>query len=250
MTPRTVKATLYGIPASHPTFAAALMLERKGIDYKRVDLPQWFHRPILRGLRFPAKTVPAIVLDGRRIQGTKAIARELDSLQPDPPLLPADPDHRAQVEAAEAWAEDSLQRLARRLVWWALRRDGAAVDSYLVGARLFIPLPLVKPAAPVIIRILARDNGATGDAIRADLDVLPGMLDQIDAWIASGLIGGAEPNVADFHIATSLALVMTHDDLRPGIEARPAGRLAQRVAPGYPGRMPPAFPPDWITITG
>lgn len=245
-----MKATLYGIPASHPTFAAALMLELKGIDYKRVDLPQWFHRPILRGLRFPGKTVPALVLDGRRIQTTKTIARELDALRPDPPLLPTDPDQRARIEAAEAWAEDSLQRLARRLAWWALRRDRAAVDSYLEGARLFIPLPLVKPAAPVIIRILARDNGATDDAIRADLSALPGMLDRIDGWIADGLIGGAEPNVADFHIATSLALVMTHEDLRPPIEGRPAGQLAQRVAPGYPGRMPPAFPPDWITLTG
>jgi glutathione S-transferase len=245
-----MKATLYGIPASHPTLAAALMLDRKGIEYKRVDLPQWFHRPILRALRFPATTVPALVLDGRRIQTTKRIARELDALRPDPPLLPADPDQRARVEAAELWAEDSLQRLARRLVWWALRRDSGAVDSYLEGARLFIPLPLVKPAAPLIIRILARDNGATDDAVRADLGALPGMLDQIDAWIAEGLIGGAEPNVADLHIATSLALVMTHEDLRPAIEPRPAGKLALRIAPGYPGRMPPAFPPEWITPSG
>jgi glutathione S-transferase len=245
-----MKATLYGIPASHPTFAAALMLDRKGIDYKRVDLPQWFHRAILRGLRFPAKTVPALVLDGRRIQTTKAIARALDALRPDAPLVPTDPDQRARVEAAETWADDSLQQVARRLVWWSLRRDRTAVDSYLRDARLFIPLPLVKPAAPVIIRILARDNRATDEAVRADLAALPAMLDRIDAWIADGLIGGAEPNVADFHVATSLALVMTHEDLRPGIEGRPAGRLAQRVAPGYPGRMPPAFPPDWIAISG
>jgi glutathione S-transferase len=244
-----MKTTLYGIPASHPTLATALMLERKGIEYKRIDLPQWFHRAILRGLRFPATTVPALVLDGRRVQGSKAIARALDALQPDPPLVPTDPDRRAQVEAAETWAEDSLQRLARRLAWWGLRRDGKAVDSYLEGAHLFIPLPLVKPAAPVIIRILARDNGATDDAIRADLAALPGMLDRIDGWIADGLIGGPEPNVADFHIATSLALVMTHEDLGPPIAARPAGKLAQRVAPGYPGHMPSAFPPDWITLT-
>jgi hypothetical protein len=40
--------------------------------------------------------------------------------------------------------------------------------------------------------------------------------------------------------------MMTHDDLRPFIADRPAGRLAQRLAPGYPGRMPAAFPPDWL----
>ena len=245
-----MKATLYGIPASHPVFAAALMLERKSIDYKRVDLPQWFHRAILRALRFRGNTVPALVLDGRRIQGTRRIARALDELRPDPPLVPVDPDERAKVEAAETWADDALQQVARRLVWGALLRDRAAVDSSLEGARLLIPVALAKPAAPLIIRILARDNGSTDAAIRSDLAALPAMLDQIDGWIAQGLIGGAEPNVADFQIATTLALLMTLDDVRPAIEARPAGALAKRVAPGYPGRMPRAFPPDWITVTG
>ena len=245
-----MKATLYGIPASHPAFAAELMLQRKGIGYKRVDLPQWFHRLILRALRFPAKTVPALVLDGRRIQTTKAIARALDEVRPDPPLVPTDPQQRAEVEAAEAWADDALQQLARRLVWWSLRHDRAAVDSYLQGARMFIPLALVKPAAPVIIRILARDNRATDAAVRADLAALPATLDRIDGWIARGLIGGAEPNVADFQISTAVALLMTLDDIRPVIEARPAGELAKRVAPGYPGRMPAVLPPDWITASG
>jgi glutathione S-transferase len=244
-----MKATLYGIPASHPAFAAELILQRKGIEYKRIDLPQWFHRAILRGLRFPGKTVPALVLDGRRIQTTKAIARALDALRPDPPLVPTDPDQRARVEAAETWADDTLQQVARRLVWWALRQDRKAVDSYLEGAHLLIPVALAKPAAPLIIRILARDNGSTDDASRADLAALPAMLDQVDGWIADGLIGGAEPNVADYQIATTVALLMTLDDLRPAIEARPAGKLAQRLAAGYPGRMPPAFPPDWITVT-
>ena len=32
------KARLYAIPASHPSYAASLMLERKGIPYSRVDL--------------------------------------------------------------------------------------------------------------------------------------------------------------------------------------------------------------------
>ena len=30
---------LYSIPGSHPAAAARAMLEHKGIDYKRVDLP-------------------------------------------------------------------------------------------------------------------------------------------------------------------------------------------------------------------
>jgi glutathione S-transferase len=240
-------ATLYGIPASHPTYAATLMLERKGIEYKRIDLPQWFHRPLLRILRFRGTTVPALVLDGRRLQTTKTIARGLDAERPEPRLVPADPDERARVEAVETWCDGDFQQLGRRLVYWALVRHGSAVDSYLEGSHLILPRFLVKPLAPAIIRILARDYRSRDEAVRQDLATLPGLLDRIDAWIAEGVLGGAEPNVADYQVATSLALLMSHDDLRPAIAARPAGRLAERLAPNYPGRMPPVFPPEWIT---
>ena len=75
-----MKARLFTIPASHPSWAARLMLERKGIAYKRVDLVEGIHRLVLRAARFPGVTVPALILDGRRIQGTGTIARELDRL--------------------------------------------------------------------------------------------------------------------------------------------------------------------------
>jgi hypothetical protein len=58
-------------------------------------------------------------------------------------------------------------------------------------------------------------------------------------------LGGDPPDVAYHRVATSLALRMTHDDLRPLIAARRAGELARRLAPGLPGRTPPAFPAAW-----
>ena len=95
-------------------------------------------------------------------------------------------------------------------------------------------------------RQLARDHKARDEAVRVDLATLPGLLDRIDGWIAEGVLGSAEPNVADYQVATSLALLASLDDLKPLIAERPSGRLVERVAPGYPGRMPPAFPPDWL----
>jgi glutathione S-transferase len=239
-------ATLYGIPASHPVHATTLMLEAKGIPYRRVDLPQWFHRGLLRVLRFPSTTVPALVLDGRRLQTTKAIARALDAAQPHPPLLPDDPDLRARVEEIEDWCDGDFQQMARRDIYWALSRHGEAVASYLEGSKLILPVPLAKPLAPLIVKILARDHDSRDEPVRQDLAALPGLLDRIDAWIGDGVLGSAVPNVADYQVGTTLALMMTHDDLRPIIAARPAGELAQRIAPGYPGRMPPAFPREWL----
>jgi glutathione S-transferase len=234
-------ARLYAIPGSHPAYAAELMLRRKGIAYERTDLPQWLHRGILRLLRFRGGTVPALVLDdGGRVQTTRRIARALDGVRPDPPLVPV--ERRAEIEAVEAWADGEFQQLARRMTYWALVRDGSAVDSYLEGANLILPRPLVMPAAPLIIRILARDHDSSDAAIRQDLADLPRMLDRIDGWIADGLLGGEPPNVADFQVATTLALLRSHHALRPAIDARPAGELAQRIAPDYPGRTTVAFP--------
>jgi glutathione S-transferase len=186
--------------------------------------------------------VPALVLDGRRLQTTKVIARALDEVRPQPRLVPDDP----RVREIESWCDGDFQQMGRRLVYWALVRHGDAVDSYLEGSRLILPRFMVKPLAPAVIRILARDHKSRDEAVRADLATLPGLLDRIDGWIADGVLGSAEPNVADYQVATSLALLRSLDDLRPLIVERPAGELAQRIAPGYPGRMPPAFPPDWL----
>src|SRR5829696_7544273 len=124
-------ATLFMVPGSHPSLAAALMLERKGIDYRRIDFAPAVHRVALRLVGFRGRTVPALRIDGRRIQGSRTIARALDELQPEPPLLPRDPEVLHGVERAEEWGDEVLQPLARRLTWAALRRDHSTIGSFL-----------------------------------------------------------------------------------------------------------------------
>ena len=46
-------ATLFGVPASHPTLAAELMLRHKGIGYRRIDLAAGLHRGMVRALGYP-----------------------------------------------------------------------------------------------------------------------------------------------------------------------------------------------------
>jgi glutathione S-transferase len=241
-----VTAKLYVIPSSHPSRTARLMLEAKGIDYKRVDLMPVISKGALRALGFPGVTVPALKLDGERIQGSREIARALDRIAPEPPLFPSDPEARAKVEEAEQWGDEVLQPVARRAVWNALRRDRSPLRSYSAGARLGIPLGLAIRTAAPIVAMSARFNEATDDRVREDLAALPEKLDRIDAWIAGGVLGGEPPNAADLQIATSVALLMTLDDLRPAIESRPAGQLAKRIDPEFPGRAPAILPPAWL----
>ena len=51
---------LYVIPGSHPSKAAELMLEHKGIPFKRADLVSAMHTPVLRAMGFSRTTVPAM----------------------------------------------------------------------------------------------------------------------------------------------------------------------------------------------
>jgi glutathione S-transferase len=243
---RRMTATLYVIPASHPSMAARLMLEHKGVEYRRVDLMPVISKAALKGLRFPGITAPALRLDGRRIQGSTKIARELDRLRPEPALFPGDPDRRTAVEEAERWGDEPLQGRARRIFWNAIRRDRSSIGGYAEGARLGIPIAVAVRTAPPIIAAEVRFTRATDDAVRADLAALPGALDRIDDWIAEGVLGSESPNAADFQLATCMRLLMTLDDLREAIAARPAGDLATRVVPEYPGRMAPVFPAPWL----
>lgn len=240
------RATLYSIPGSHPAMAVRGMLEAKGIDYARRDVLPVVSRAILRLMRFPGVTIPALSIDGRKISGSLAISRALDEIEPAPPLFPADAAERVAVEDAERWGSDVLQDPVRRILWNVIRRDRAPLASYSQGARLGVPIGLaVKTAAPIIAAEV-RINYAQDDAVRADLAAFPGMLDRIDGWIAGGVLGGDPPNAADFQIASSLRLATTMDDLRPAIEGRPAGELALRLFPDYPGHAPAILPAELL----
>jgi glutathione S-transferase len=239
-------AKLYVIPGSHPAMAVRRMLELKGLPYRRIDLMPVISRGALTALRFPSNTVPSLAIAGRKITGSREIARELERIRPEPSLYPADAERRVAVEDAERWGEEILQPAVRRILWNALKRNRAPLRSYAEGARLGVPLDLAVRTAAPIVAAAARINGAADETVRADLAALPGWLQRIDDWIADGVLGTERPGAADLQIAASLRLAMTLDDLRPHIAARPAGQLALRAIPDFPWRAPPVLPPAWL----
>jgi hypothetical protein len=57
------------------------------------------------------------------------------------------------------------------------------------------------------------------------------VLDRVDRLIEEKVIGRPEPNVADFMIAPSLALILYRPDLGPTFDGRPALELVNRLLP-------------------
>jgi glutathione S-transferase len=231
-----------------------LMLEHKGIPYRRVDLPAVLHPLALRvhGFRGNAApfrdiddrphrvlafadrmgTVPALLHEGNRVMRNRDIARFLDELQPDPPLFPAEPDRRIAVEDAERWGDEVLQMMARRLLLAAMLRgrDGIADRGEdgrlgpLISRHETVRFAVARVVARLAFAVNARSDGAL-------LAMLPGMLDRIDAWIEAQVLNGEHLHAADFMIVTSLALLCYRPDIRAELERRPAIRLIDRILP-------------------
>jgi glutathione S-transferase len=239
-------ARLYGIPMSHPVVAVRGMLDRKGLEYRYVELLAGAHPPSLWALGFRGITVPAIrFADGRRVQGSLAIASALEEVAPEPALYPSEPSARAAAKAAESWGESVLQPVPRRLIRWGLR---ASLRQRQWFADVATPLPapavtgwILTPLAPVFVKLV----GADDDAVRGDLGALPGLLDAVDRLLQTDVIGGAELGAADFQIAASVRMLLAMADIGRLVAGRPAEAFARRVIPDYPA-IPAVFPPDWL----
>jgi glutathione S-transferase len=240
-----MRITLYGTLPSPPSQTARLMLERKGVDHRVVWLLPGLWPALLRTRGFRGGTVPAMKIDGRRLQSSRAISRALDEAKSDPPLFPADPQRRLEVEEAERWGDEVLQDVPRKIVrWMSVHRPESRV---MIARDVGVPFPrfaawINAPSARHLANKVDADN-----TVRAAIAQVPEVLDHVDELIANGVIGGSEPNAADFQIATSIRALLNVEDLRPVMEGRHASDLAMRLIPEFGTDLPPGLlPAEWL----
>ncbi len=250
-----MEAKLYVILGSHACRTGMLMLEHKGIEYERVELPSVLHPVALRlhgfsgnpapfrkldvgrsnpmvGMADRFGTVPALLIDGQRVKTNHEIARFLDELRPEPPFLPADPEQRSAVEEAQRWGDEVFQMVARRLALAASLHGRDAMVNRADDGRLGPILWRSQTVRWIGTRMLAHLVFRAGKRAESELlAALPGQLDRIDAWVEAGVLNGEHLYAADFTIAPSLALLLYRRDLRSEIEGRPAIRLVDRLLP-------------------
>lgn len=237
---------LYGFTGSNSVYTGRLMLDHKRLEYDFVKLPPAVHAPAMLMLGFTTMSVPAIKVDGVRVQGTRWIARALDEMYPDRPLLfPADRAERRRVEEAERWGED-LQNAVRRIFYCAARRDRNTFLSVLGAGRGPVKSLGMRMLAPVVIKLATGAHRASDEAGREDVELLGERMDQIDAWIADGVLGGEQLNAADYQIGVNVSALLLSEDLTPFIEGRPAAALARRVLPAYGGHIASVVPAAWM----
>lgn len=224
-----VRAKLYGLRGSAPSLSAELMLLHKGIQYRRVNLIAMLHRKRLPRKGFAGGTVPAMKLNGHRVQTNRAIARVLDELVPEPGLFPEDPALRAEVEEAERFGDEVVQPATRRMIIWSFNQEPDSVRFHPANGRLNIPRSawLRDRMMPRVFEIY----GVTETVIREDFESLPAWLDRLDRYLADGVLDAPRLSAADFEIAPLIGALMGIGDLGAEIGRRPIAALHNRVLP-------------------
>lgn len=241
---------LYWMSISHPSQVARKMLDLKGVEYELVDVVPLNQRIHLRLAGFRGGTVPALKLDGRRVQGSRQIARLLDKLWPEPPLFPADPALRARVEEAERWGDEQLQPIPRRLFRYGVARN-PELRLAVVRAQS-LPLPgltaqAIRPAVEWYARTVEADGRrATGAAVRADLAALPALLGHVDNLLEDGTLTLDPPDAATLQIMATVNVLGRFADLAEHVASHACAAPARELFSRYRGELPPFLDPAWL----
>jgi glutathione S-transferase len=223
-----------------------MMLRYKGIEHEIFDIPPGAQRVVLRLRGFRGGTVPALKLDGRKLQGSRQISRALEELKPEPHLFPADPAQRNAVVEAERWGEAEFQPVPRNVFRWSAARDNELRKSLAQTTGLPAPALAARLSKPVGWYFARIVSGTSEESIRNDLARLPAQLDHVDELVGECVIGNEQPNAADFQIATTIRVLLNFPPLRPMIEGRPAEDLAMRIIPRFGDQVPLRLPPEWV----
>jgi glutathione S-transferase len=183
--------------------------------------------------------VPVLVDGDRVVADSTAILLYLEESYPDPPLLPDDPEERAECLLLEDWADRTFMELTRRLAYWnGTSRPGALGRLFFPNA----PAPvqrLVSGPATRVLRTVLRMSKAQN---RRDEREAPHV-----AAIAVDRIAGRDHLVGDSLTIADIALASMS---APFAMASPAVRNDPAVAEllAWSGRILD-FDKEFATIT-
>ncbi len=195
---------LYDLTDSPFCTKARICLQLKGIPFRRVTLTVSRMRELRRLSGFGK--VPVLVQGGQVVADSTAIVRHLETLQPDPPLRPADPAARAYCDLIEDWADESLYHVVGAFKWLNPANRAAALHNTMseLGGGPLAPLIGRVVASRIARRYRAQGYGpeALGhfeERMRDGLTTLEGLLGE------RSLLLGRSVTVADVAVFVQLA---------------------------------------------
>lgn len=180
-------------------------LDLKRLPHRRTDLMPGPHMGKVRRISGQTAT-PVLVIDGRATAGSAAILRELDRLQPSPPLFTQMPE---VVAVEEMFDNDLGPRISRKVLALLLEDRGYFCRVFAEGQNSInrIAYRMMRPLAQGMVR---RGNGITGQMAIDDGEsaLQEGLAFVAERSRATGYLAGYSLTAADIAAASILAMAV------------------------------------------
>ena len=206
-----------------------MTLQAKGLSYREVEVTPGIGQIPLFWLS-GQRQVPVLVDGEQVVADSSAICRHLETLRPDPALLPVDARLSAQVQLIEDWADTTLAAAARAALLQAAADDSQLRDALLPDD---VPSPVRQVMSGLPGGWLSSLSELLGQEQRSSmLSSLCAITDGLDP---SGFLVGDDLSLADLAVAAQLSLLR--------FPASSGAPLAGRGVPGISDhpRLQPLF---------
>lgn len=203
---------LYQFELSQFSEKVRLVLDYKGLAYRKIEVIPGIGQ--LELLRMSGQRQVPVLKDGNTvIADSTAIALYLDGLYPDRPLIPTNPQQKANCLLLEQWADDIIGTKARSIFLEGLKNSNLRT-SILPTNTPDLLRNLVGSIPREALDVLGLGIGLTPDVVRAAKAELHRSLESICLLLAQNshpYLTGDTPSLADLTIA-GLSMILKIPD--------------------------------------
>lgn len=202
---------LYQFELSHYSEKARLLLDYKGLAYRKIEITPGIGQVDL--FRLTGQRQVPVLKDGNRyISDSTGIAKYLDLEYPDRPLIPKDSKQRGLCLMMEEWADESIGIKSRKALFSAISQDQNFRKSLLPTSTPDVFKTLVQGVPNDLLKVLGVGVGYTPDVVRSAITDLKQDLEALTLILAeSPYLVGDEPTLADFAVA-GLSILLKFPD--------------------------------------
>lgn len=202
---------LYQFELSHFSEKIRFILDYKGLPWERRDVLYGPGQKVLVRLT-GQRQVPVLVNpnDGdRAVHDSTAIALYLDERYPDPPLLPSDPDGRAECLMLEDWIDHAIGEVARKVfIWDKMRSDQVFVRKTMEHNADAMTKRLLPLVGPILMKQMMKRDAIDERTVAEARVAAHRSLDLLDRRLARApFLTGAAPTLPDFAAAGTAMLL-------------------------------------------
>lgn len=192
---------LYQFEMSHYSEKVRLILDYKGLAYKKIEVTPGVGQLDL--YRMAGQRQVPVIKDEKTVVGdSTAIAKYLEKTYPDRPLLPTDPKQKALCWMMEEWADESIGLKGRTALIGTFSKNSAFRKAVLPNSTPSFLKDLVGAVPGDMLSVLGTGVGFGPDAVKSAIEGLRQDLEVLSTLLVDQpfLLGDA-PTLADFAVA-------------------------------------------------